>query len=140
MSSFPKVEPHEIPSKACRIYIIEFVAKFYEANTLRSLESKYVRYHEEGPTKFKLEMRELMMEVLQAPMWRTETEKRGFSRWMDDRVHDALWNPKNVLAKYGKLYRGGDVEFNDVVCKADCFHAQMRPFSKNQNRRGSIGW
>lgn len=64
VSSFLKVEPHEILSKACGNLLTEFLAKFYEANTLRSLETKYVRYDEGYPTKFKLEMRELMMEAL----------------------------------------------------------------------------
>lgn len=31
---FPKFEPHEVPSNSCKNFIIEFIAKFYEENTL----------------------------------------------------------------------------------------------------------
>ena len=55
-------------------------------------------------------------------------------------MHDSLWNAPNILAKYGREHRAGDDAFNDVLLKADLFVAQMRPFAKSRNRRGSIGW
>ena len=55
-------------------------------------------------------------------------------------MHDLLWNAPNILAKYGREHRAGDDAFNDVLLKADLFVAQMRPFAKSRNRRGSIGW
>ena len=44
------------------------------------------------------------------------------------------------MAKYGREHRAGDDAFNDVLLKVDLFVAQMRPFAKSKNRRGSIGW
>lgn len=137
---FEKFEAHEVPGDACKAFLIEFTVKFYEANDLRALESKYVRYQEEGIEKFKLEIKELMIQALKHPMWIAETEKRGFMWWMGNRVQDALWNPKVVIAKYGRMFREGDEDFVDVVNRADCFSAQMRAFSKNSHRRGSGTW
>lgn len=131
---------HDIPSENCKNFLTEFIVKFYEENTVRSLESKYVRYCDEGPEKFKMEMTQRMMDVLQAPQWIAETEKKGYRMFLDARAHDALWNAKNLLAKYGRQHRVGDDAFNDVLLKADLFVAQMRPFAKNRNRRGSVGW
>ena len=68
MSFFPKIEAHEIPFKDCKNFLIEFLAKFYKANTLWLLESKYMRFQEESLAKFKREIRELNIEALQVLM------------------------------------------------------------------------
>ena len=137
----PKLHPiNDMPSESCKNFLIELIVKFYEVNTLRALESKFVRYREEGPEKFKRDMWQHMRHELQAPMWSTEIDKRGFSKFVDDRVHDALWNAKNLLTKFGRFNRATDENFDDVVSKADLFVSQMKPFAKNRNRRGSIGW
>jgi len=73
--------------------------------------------------------------------WIVETEKRGFRKFLDQRVHDSLWNAKNVLAKYGKDHQViDDTSFQQVIFKANLFVSLMRPFAKNTNRKGSIGW
>ena len=137
----PKLHPiHDIPSESCKNFLIEFIVKFYEQNSIRALESKYVRYRDEGPDKFKMEMSQVMMDALHVPEWITETKKKGYLKFLDARAHDALWNAKNLLAKYGRQHRTGDEAFNDVLLKADLFVSQMRPFAKNRNRRGSMEW
>ncbi|KAG0621197.1 hypothetical protein M758_3G001500 [Ceratodon purpureus] len=137
---FQKFEANEIPSANCKTFLIELTARFYEANDLRALESKYVRYQEEGVEKFKHEIRDLMIQALQDPKWIGESDRRGFQWWMENRLNDALWNAKVVLAKYAKTHREGDEEFVDVVNRADCFSTQMRAFSKNTHRLGSGAW
>ena len=138
---WPALHPtRDPPSESCKNFLIELIVRFYEQNSTRCLESKYVRYRDEGPDKFKSEMTLLMTEALKAPVWEEEMAKRGSSQWLANRAHDALWNSKNILAKYKKQYREGDEAFNDVVLKADLFVTQMRPFAKNRNRRGSVGW
>ena len=47
---------------------------------------------------------------------------------------------KDDIGQVQKLHRAGDADFDDVVHRALCFNQSMRPFAKNQNRRGSIGW
>ena len=137
----PKLHPtRDIPNDMCKNRVIELIVKFYEENSLRALESKYVRYRELGQEKFKTEMTELIMDALHCPEWYEVFHKRGFQQFLQSRVHDALWNSKNLLAKYAREHRAEDEEFQQVVLKADLFVAQMRPFAKNRNRRGSVGW
>jgi hypothetical protein len=137
----PKMHPtRDIPSDKCKDFLIDLIVKFYEDNTSRALESKYVRYDDEGPEKFKREMTQMMMDALHTPEWMAETDKVGYMKFLENRAHDALWNSRNLLAKYGRQHREGDPTFNDVVLKADLFVTQMRPFAKKRNRRGSVGW
>ena len=114
---------HDIPSQECKDFLIQFIVRFYEENTLRVLESNYVKYREEGLDKFKHDMYVWMMDHLMAPQWNEDYQKRGLLKFVDARVHDALWNAKNLLAKYGREHRADDDAFNEVVLKADLFVA-----------------
>ena len=128
------------PSNECKEFVIALIARFYERETTRSLESCYVRYAEEGITKFKMDMTQRVMDALHNEQWMEETHKSGFQKFLDNIVHDSLWNIKNVLTKYGKAHRAGDVAFADVIATADFFATRLRPYTKNRNRAGSIGW
>ena len=130
----------DIPSQDCKDFLIELIVCYYEETNLRSLESTYVRYCEEGSEMFKHDMHVRMTEHLMAPQWNADYQKRGRSKFVDVRVHDSLWNAPNILANYGREHRAGDDAFNDVLLKTDLFVTQMRPFTKSRNRRGSIGW
>ena len=130
----------DIPSQNCKDFLIELIVRYYEEINLCTLESMYVRYCEEGPEMFKHDMHVQMTEHLMAPQWNADYQKRGRSKFVDAKVHDSLWNAPNILAKYGREHRAGDDAFNNVLLKADIFVAQMRPFAKSRNRRGSIGW
>ena len=51
--SAPWLHPtRDMPSDKCKQFLIELIVKFYEDNTLRALDSKYVRYCDEGPENF----------------------------------------------------------------------------------------
>ncbi len=80
------------------------------------------------------------MNALNVPDWWEETEKKGFNKCLDNKVHDALWNSKVILEKYGREYRPNDAGFEEVVLKADLFRSRCAPFAKNHNRIGSIAW
>jgi hypothetical protein len=57
----------EQPSKECRDVLVELILRFYEAESSMALKMKYVRYGEEGISKFKMEMQQRMMEALHNP-------------------------------------------------------------------------
>jgi hypothetical protein len=44
------------PSSKYKEFVVAFIARFYEHESTMSLESCYVRYVEEGITKFKMDM------------------------------------------------------------------------------------
>jgi hypothetical protein len=44
------------PSSECKEFVVALIARFYERESTMSLESCYIRYAEEGITKFKMDM------------------------------------------------------------------------------------
>jgi len=100
--SEPHFGAHNMPSKDCKKFLVKFMVKFYEQNSAMALKNKFVRYSEESINKFKTDMTASMMQALCVSQWIAETEKRGFRKFLDQRVHDSLWNTKKILAKYGK--------------------------------------
>ena len=63
----PLYSTEDIPSQNCKDFLIELIVRYYEEINLRSLESTYVRYREEGPEMFKHDMHVRMTEHLMAP-------------------------------------------------------------------------
>jgi hypothetical protein len=53
-------------------------------------------------------MTERMQDALNIPMWHEETDKRGYRGFLENLVHDSLWNTKNILNKYAKAHGPGD--------------------------------
>ena len=69
-----------------------------------------------------------------------EIHKSGFQKFLDNMVHDSIWNIKNVLTKYGKAHQLGDVAFMDVIATTELFVTCLKPFTKNRNQAKSISW
>ena len=128
------------PSLRCKDFVTGFIVDFYEQNTLVSLNSCYVRYGEDGPKKFKSEMEQKIMDLLMHPQWDAERQKPGYLHFVKQRAHDALWNARDVVLKYGREHRVGDEAFKDVISKADCFQRLMAPLSSRKHRRCSVQW
>jgi hypothetical protein len=133
-------DPMDVPSESCKNFVNELIARYFENNDLRALESKYVRYGEAGIMKFKDEMSELINTMLKEKGWVAQMEMRGYTQWHNDRVHDALHNAGSLLTKYAKIYRGGDESYTDVVNKAQCFQNQMKFYSVREKRRANKKW
>jgi hypothetical protein len=105
-----------------------------------SLESCYIRYAEEGITKFKLDMTQRVMDALHNDKWMEETQYKGYQKFLDNVVHDSIWNVKYILTKCGKAHRPGDAAFTDVIATANLFATHLKPFTKSCNRAKSIAW
>ena len=69
---------HDMPSEECKQFLVEFMVRFYEQNSVMALESKFVRYDEESINKFKTDMEASMLQALHVPRWIAETEKHRF--------------------------------------------------------------
>ena len=48
-------------------------------------------------------MRRLFEDAIFGEEWNEEKRKPGYSKWMDDKIVDALYNSKQILEKYRKL-------------------------------------
>ena len=82
----PLLYPAEdIPSQNCKDFLIELIVRYYEEINLRTLESMYVGYREEGPEMFKHDMHVQMTEHLMAPSGMLITRKgTAPSLWMPE--------------------------------------------------------
>jgi hypothetical protein len=121
------------PSSECKEFVVALIARFYERESTMSLESCYVRYVEEGITKFKLD-------ALHNDKWMEETQKSGYQKFLDNVVHDSIWNVKNILTKYGKAHQPGNAAFMDVIATTDLFATRLKLFTKSRNQAKSIAW
>jgi hypothetical protein len=74
------------------------------------------------------------MDALHNDKWMEETNKSGYHKFLDNAVHNSIWNVKNILTKYGKAHRPGDAAFTDVIATADLFATRLKPFTKSRNR------
>jgi len=133
-------EDPNIPSEACKKFLIELTFKFFEVETTVSLDQNYMRYEEQGLQKFKVEMTQRMLDTFSVLEWIDEMQKRDFTQFVGNRVHDALWNGKDVLGRYGKQHRANGPAFEEVILKVDLFNSRMAPFSKSRNKKGSLDW
>jgi hypothetical protein len=61
------------PSSECKEFVVALIVRFYEHESTMSLESCYVRYAEEGTTKFKMDMTQRVMDALHNDKWMEET-------------------------------------------------------------------
>jgi hypothetical protein len=121
------------PSSECK----EF-ARVYERESTMSLESCYVQYAEEGITKFKTDMTQRVMDALHNDKWMEETQKSGYQKFLDNVVHNSIWNVKNILTKYRKAHQPGDAAFTDVIATIDLFATRLKSFTKSRNQAKSI--
>jgi hypothetical protein len=78
------------PSSECKEFVVALIARFYERESTMSLESCYVRYVEEGITKFKMDMTQRVMDALHNDKWMEETQKSGYHKFLDNVVHDSI--------------------------------------------------
>ena len=58
---------HNMPSKDCKQFLVEFMVKFYEENSAIALGSKFIRYGEESMNKFKTELEACILQALHIP-------------------------------------------------------------------------
>jgi hypothetical protein len=128
------------PSSECKEFVVALIVRFYERESTMSLESCYVRYVEEGITKFKSDVTQRVMDALHNDKWMEETQKSGYQKFLDNVVHDSIWNVKNILTKYGKAHRPRDAAFTDVIATVDLFATRLKLFTKTLNLGKSIAW
>jgi hypothetical protein len=81
--------------------------------------------------EFKMDMTQRVMDALHNDKWMEETQKSGYHKFLDNVVHDSIWNVKNILTKYGKAHQPGDAAFTDVIAIADLFATRLKPFTKS---------
>jgi hypothetical protein len=128
------------PSKECWEFVVELILRFYKAESSMALEMKHVHYREESISKFKMEMQQRMMDALHNPRWMDETHKSGYMKFLQNMVHDSIWNAKNILNSHWKKHRAGQEGLKDVITRIDLYFECFRLFTTSRNRAQSISW
>jgi hypothetical protein len=79
--------------------------------------------------KFNDDMARDMLQALRDGIWYREMEKRDFTKWLEWRVKDSLWNIEGILTKYGKDHNllQDNTYIEEVMKKADSFVKLMKP-------------
>ena len=113
-------------SRECKEFVVALIARFYELESTMSLELYYVEYAEEGISKFKSDIIQRLMNALHNDKYMEETQKNGYLKFMDNVLHDSIWNVKNILIKYRKAHRLGNTAFTNVITTADLFVMRLK--------------
>lgn len=91
------------PSEECKAVVFQALFEWFKKKTLTNINRNYLALGEEvGREAFLGRMRRLFEEAISGEEWDVEKRKAGYSKWMDDKVVDALYNTKPVLEKYRK--------------------------------------
>ena len=133
----PLYSAEDIPSQNCKDFLIELIVRYYEEINLRTLESMYVRYCEEGPEMFKHDMHIRMTEHLMAPQWNVDYQKRGRSKFVDARVHNSLWNARTRARPQPRPFDRSPEAVQPV--SRGCRTRRPRPSERSANESVGVG-
>jgi hypothetical protein len=81
-----------------------------------------------------------MIDALHNSRWMDETFKNRYMKFLDNMVHDSIWNAKNILSSYWKKHRAKDKGLKDVIASVDLFIERLRSFTTSRNQAQSISW
>jgi hypothetical protein len=94
-----------------------------------------------GKEEFMGRMRRLFEEAIYGEEWDEEKWKGGYSRWMEDKLVDALYNLQPVLDKYRKLQTVpmNNKELATFKSKVEIFCGKTKNWSK-KSQKSSMHW
>lgn len=75
-----------------------------------------------------------MMDTLHKSRWMDETFKNMYMKFLENMVHDSIWNAKNILSSYWKKHWANDKGLKDVIMSIDLFIECLRPFTTSCNQ------
>jgi Protein tyrosine and serine/threonine kinase len=91
------------PSEECKAVLFQALFKWFKETNLTSINRNYLALGETvGKEAFFGRMRRLFEDAISGDEWDVEKQKFGYTKWMQDRLVDALYNTQPVLQKYRK--------------------------------------
>jgi hypothetical protein len=60
-------------------------------------------------------------------------DKGRYYGFLENLVHDSLWNTKNILNKYANAHRPKDAGLQDAISRSDLLAKCLQPFTKSRN-------
>ena len=91
------------PSKECKAIVFQALYEWFKGMSLTNINRNYLALEEViGKEAFLGRMKRLFDDTISGEEWDEDKQKPGYSKWMEDKIVDALHNTKPVLEKYRK--------------------------------------
>ena len=98
-----KADDPNKPSRECRDEVLRAIYRFFVEHPMSFFSLCYLQHTVEvGKAAFTRDVRELIDRVIGTDKWRNERMKSGYVRWVEDRIHDAMWNPTGLAERFAK--------------------------------------
>ena len=92
------------PSEECKVAVFQALYEWFKETSLTNINKNYLALEEViGKEAFLSCMRRLFEDAISGEEWDEEKWKPGYSKWMEDKIVDALHNTKPILEKYMKI-------------------------------------
>jgi hypothetical protein len=128
------------PSEECKAAVFQALYEWFKEMPFTNLNRNYLALEEVvGRDVFLGRMRRLFEDAISGDEWNEDKRKPSYSRWMKDKLVDALYNTKPVLDRYIKLQTVpmNNEELAAFKNKVEIFCGKMKNWSKKLQKSGA---
>jgi hypothetical protein len=130
------------PGEECKAALFQALYEWFKETPFTNLNRNYLALGANvGKEAFVGRMRRLFEDAISGEEWDEEKRKGGYSRWMEDKLVDALYNLQPVLDKYRKLQTVpmNNKELATFKSKVEIFCGKTKNWSK-KSQKSSMHW
>jgi hypothetical protein len=130
------------PSEECKAAMFQALYEWFKETPFTNLNRNYLALGEVvGKEAFMGHMRRLFEDAISGDEWNEDKQKPGYSKWMEDKLVDALYNTQPVLDRYRKLQMVpmNNKELAAFWNKVDNFCSKTKNWSK-KSQKSSAHW
>jgi hypothetical protein len=130
------------PSEECKAALFQALYEWFKETPFTNLNRNYLALGEVvGKEAFVGRMRRLFEDAISGEEWDEEKRKAGYSKWMEDKPVDGLYNLQPVLDKYRKLQMVpmNNEELAAFKSKVEYFCGKTKNWSK-KSQKSSATW
>jgi hypothetical protein len=128
------------PSKECKAAMVQALYEWFKETPFTNLNMNYLALGEVvGKEAFQGCMRRLFEDAISGDEWDEDKRKPGYSRWMEDKLVDVLYNTQPVLDRYKKLQTMpmNHEELAAFKIKVETFCGKTKNWSKKSQKSGA---
>jgi hypothetical protein len=128
------------PSEECKATVFQALYEWFKETPFTNLNRNYLALGEVvGKKAFLGRMQRLFEDAISGDEWDEDKQKPGYSKWMEDKLVDALYNIQSVLDKYRKLQTVpmNNEELAAFKIKVENFCGKTKNWSKKSQKSGA---
>jgi hypothetical protein len=125
------------PSEECKAVVFQTLYEWFKEVPFTNLNRNYLALGENiGKEAFLGRKRRLFEDAIFGEEWDEDKWKPGYSRWMEDKLVDVLYNTQLVLDRYRKLQAVpmNNKEFYAFKSKVEIFCGKTKNWSKKSQK------